>query len=146
MGALPKSRTILIEFDIYSGKPKNSVGRKPIAVRQGNKKNMTHKLIFSPDLNIDPSDFVSDWNTGETTRDKAIAKIENESMRSFSPMADIAVAQVILPIAVGIATNVLYDLIKSIIQKQQPGMSIKIMPHADGNIIQIAPGAENMTE
>jgi hypothetical protein len=98
---------------------------------------MTHKLIFSPHLNINPSDFVSDWNADQTSQNIATAQIENESMRSFSPVADMAVAQIILPIAVGITTNILYDLIKSVIQKQKPGMSIKITPHDGGQIIQI---------
>jgi len=105
--------------------------------------NMHHKLIFSPHLNINPSDFVSDWNAGETSQNIATAKIEKQTATRFSPMADMAMAQVILPIAVGITTNILYDMIKSIVQKQKPGMSIKITPHEGGNIIQIAPDTEN---
>jgi len=99
---------------------------------------MTHKLIFSPDLNINPSDFINDWNATKNSRNIAIASIEKKTMRSFSPLAEMAVSQIILPITVGVATNFFYDLIKSIIQKQKPGMSIKITPHDDGQVIQIS--------
>jgi len=104
---------------------------------------MIYKLILSPDLNINPSGFISDWNAGVTSRDMAIARIENEHMRSFSPLSDMAVAQIILPIAIGITTNILYDLIKSIIQKQKPGMTIKITSHDGGQIIQISPDTKD---
>ena len=101
---------------------------------------MNYKLVFSPELEINPSEFVSEWNEWVTSRNIANAEIatENETMRGFGPVGDIAITQVIIPISVSIAANFIYDAIKKILNKQKPGIQIQVKPH-NGEILLVTP-------
>ncbi|MDM8557351.1 hypothetical protein [Candidatus Parabeggiatoa sp. HSG14] len=67
-----------------------------------------YQIRFSPQLEINPTDFVAAWNESPDCKTVGEAKV-NSSAASY----DIASAFVLLSgIAIGVATNTIYDLLK----------------------------------
>jgi Asp-tRNA(Asn)/Glu-tRNA(Gln) amidotransferase B subunit len=73
-----------------------------------------YQIRFSPQLEIKPADFVAAWNDTQVCRAVAEAKI-NTSAKTY----DVASAITLLSgIARGVATNMIYDLIKQAVINQ----------------------------
>jgi hypothetical protein len=70
-----------------------------------------YQIKFSPQLEINPTDFVTAWNESPDCKAVAEAKVSH-SADSY----DIGSALVLLSgIAIGVATNTIYDLLKQMV-------------------------------
>jgi len=103
-----------------------------------------YKIRFDPRLEINPADFMAVWNTTQDCRDMAEAQV-NSSAASY----DIGSAFVLLSgIAIGVATNTIYDLLKQAVvnnkavqdllekrglSKQADSISVQTIEQPDGS-------------
>jgi len=71
-----------------------------------------YQIRFSPQLGINPADFVAAWNASENCRDVAEAQIDMGAAVDFDSTAT-KVLTLLGGIAIGVATNTIYDLIKN---------------------------------
>jgi len=76
---------------------------------------MDYQIALSPDLGVNPEDFVSTWNGSPECRAVADARVEAGTQRSFEPLTASAI---LIGLVSGIATNALYDLIKNALVKK----------------------------
>ncbi len=78
-----------------------------------------YKIRLSPDLDINTADFVTAWNDTPNCREVAEAQLETSAAVDYDPL--LAGAAVFLGgIAVGMATNALYDMVKQVVLSQAP--------------------------
>jgi hypothetical protein len=78
-----------------------------------------YKIALSPDLEINAADFVTVWNDTPNCREVAAAQMKTSATVDYDPL--LAGAAVFLSgIAVGMATNALYDMLKQVVLKQAP--------------------------
>jgi hypothetical protein len=96
------------------------------------------KVAFSPELNINAHDFVSAWNSTLDCAARAEARLENTAGVRYDPLIDGAVA-VLSGIGIGVASNMIYDLIKRALshQKVQKHTEIVQMTQPDGTQVLI---------
>jgi hypothetical protein len=80
---------------------------------------MEYQLVFGSSLEITPADFVTTWNEEASTQEVAQAELVPSPIKSFNgPVLDtvlLVANSVVLPIA----TNALYELIKSVVVKKK---------------------------
>ncbi len=93
---------------------------------------MEYKIALPPDLGLNPNDFVSAWNESPECASVAVAELTSKRYRSFDPAALDALT-LMVGLASGIASNVLYDLIKSILVKQRVLKETEIIEHVEPN-------------
>ena len=88
------------------------------------------KIAFSPDLQINTSDFVTAWNDAFNCREVAEAKLDEMAVTDY----DASTAKVLALLgvfAIGVTTNAIYDLIKTTVVNLpgvQETLSIKNLP------------------
>jgi hypothetical protein len=103
-----------------------------------------YQIRFDPRLEINPTNFIRDWNTTQDCRDVAEAQVDS-SAASY----DIGSAFVLLSgIAIGVATNTIYDLLKQAVvnnkavqdllekrglSKQADSISVQTIEQPDGS-------------
>jgi hypothetical protein len=76
--------------------------------------NQTYQIALSPDLDITPEEFANAWNENDASRTIAEARLsEAKGMRFFDPM----LVTILISVGTGVASNLLSDLIKGIIQQ-----------------------------
>jgi hypothetical protein len=110
---------------------------------------MAHeKIVFSPGLGVSAGAFVEAWNGDEACRQAAEARLQAGAAAAFIDpgLADAALL-VLGNIAIGLATNALYDLLKAGLQRAraQDGLpplaadeiEIRRIPQPDGSFITI---------
>ncbi len=99
----------------------------------------TYQIVLSPDLELAPEEFAVAWNTHSESRAISEACLSSAKGTSFEP---ITVAIILITIGTGVATDVLSELIKNLIQdirekrKQQQQPSGKA-PHQKVHIEQL---------
>ena len=87
---------------------------------------MEYQLVFAPGLEIAPADFVAAWNEEVSTQEAAQAQLVSGTTKSYNePLVD-AVWLVVSTVGLGLGTNALYDLIKSVLVKQKKHKHTKI--------------------
>ena len=79
---------------------------------------MNYQVVFAPNLEIDAASFASTWNAEPRCQAVGTAQAAAGTAESYDPLLAEVIGQVVIPIAIGIATNALYDLIKDILLKQ----------------------------
>ena len=104
-------------------------------------------LVFAPELGLAPGDFVAAWNGDAQSRQAALASEAQGQKAVFDPMLAAGAMAVLGSIAVGLATNALYDLIKAAIQQGRARrglpplavtqIEIRRIPQPDGSIIEV---------
>jgi hypothetical protein len=73
---------------------------------------MEYRLVFAPEMAVSTSEFVQVWEEDERTRAVAEARVVRDTSRAFGdPLLEV-VELVLTTVAMGIATNALYDLVK----------------------------------
>lgn len=107
---------------------------------------METKIIFSLDLSLDTAAFIENWNADPACQPVAAARLEtiqHKGMFNLS-LAD-GVITLIGTLTVGIATNALYDLIKSQIVKQGVRVETEYMEltQPDGTKLVVVKKKEN---
>jgi hypothetical protein len=86
---------------------------------------MEYQLIFSPRLDIAPGDFVTLWNEEVASQDAAQARLAPGEAKSYNILGDL-VLLVLTNVGLGLGTNALYDLIKTVFAKKDHKKHIKI--------------------
>jgi hypothetical protein len=79
---------------------------------------MDYSVYLAPELGIRPQDFAAAWN--ETPECRASAQYTD-------PMLAWAATTVLLPLALGVGSNVLYDLIKKALARRGIQRRVEIM-------------------
>lgn len=82
-----------------------------------------YQIAFSPDLELTPEEFAAAWNAHPESHAISEARLSSVKGSSFEP---ITIAVILITVGTGVATNVVSELIKNLIQdirekrKQQP--------------------------
>ncbi len=79
---------------------------------------MDYQITFAPDLALNPSDFVAAWNNTPQCRDVAEARLGASTSAQFDPDLIAGGVAVLSSLALGVASNALYDLIKQALVRQ----------------------------
>src|ERR687885_742418 len=79
---------------------------------------MEYQIILSPDLDLCPADFVTSWNEEAAAHNLPQAHL----IPSASKQYDQALLDaIVLSVTTGVASNVLYELIKRVVVKKKGG-------------------------
>jgi hypothetical protein len=76
---------------------------------------MEYQIALSPDLDITPEEFAAAWN--ETAEARAIAEAHIFSITRGTQFDPALIASILISVGTGVASNLLTDLIKGIIQR-----------------------------
>ena len=87
---------------------------------------MEYQLVFAPDLEIAPTDFVTAWNEELNTQKVAQAQLVSTTAKAFAGPTLDAVLLVVNTIVLPLGTSALYDLIKGTLTKLKTHKHIKI--------------------
>ena len=79
---------------------------------------MEIQLALDPSLAVAPDQFAATWNEDPACRRVAAAQAQPGPVGTFDPLAVSMLTLLVVPLAVGLATNALYDLIKDVLVKQ----------------------------
>ncbi len=78
---------------------------------------LDYQIALSPDLGLDPANFVSAWNENADCRTIADARLAPSSSSHYDPFLLGAIA-ILSSVGLGVATNAIYDLIKQLFVKR----------------------------
>ncbi len=78
---------------------------------------MEYQIALNPELGLTPTDFVQSWNASAEAQTVAEARLTPTSNTSYDPFLVGAIA-VLGSIGVGVATNLISDLIKQVMEKK----------------------------
>jgi hypothetical protein len=101
---------------------------------------MDYRLIFSPDIDLDPEAFVETWNDDDSCREQAVAETR-ESGRAQSPDAapDAApdLMMFLANVGAGVAASAIIELVKQVLEKRgiTQETRMKHVEHADGRTV-----------
>ena len=79
---------------------------------------MQIQLALDPTLAVAPGEFAAAWNADPNCRRIAAAELQPGQPGAYDPFAVSILTLVVVPLAVGVATNALYDLIKDLLVQQ----------------------------
>jgi hypothetical protein len=103
---------------------------------------MEYQIALSPSLGLSAEDFVNVWNEDAEARAVAEAKLVSSSSTHYEPMA----MAILISIGTGIASSVIYDLIKTALAKRGVHKAVTVTdvskPHATAKQI-IVTGKED---
>jgi hypothetical protein len=89
---------------------------------------LEYQLVFAPGLEISPADFVTAWNEEVSTQEVAQAQLVPNTAKPFSgPVVDTTIL-VVTTVGLGLSSNALYDLIKTIVTKKKQHKHPKVTP------------------
>lgn len=84
-------------------------------------------IVFAPDLATNAAGFVDDWNRTPDCREVALAEVGAAAATTYDPtLLDSGVA-LLSSIATGIAANMIYDRIKTLMAKRRGPAPIEII-------------------
>ncbi len=95
---------------------------------------MSYKVALSPDLGLNAEEFVQAWNETPETQAVATARVAEGEQVDYDPALIAGGLAVLGSVAVGLATNALYDLIKAALRKRgvQKQAEVVEIEQADG--------------
>ena len=95
---------------------------------------MDIQLALAPDLDLTPTDFVAAWNETSECRAVAEARVEAAAGTQYDPLTLAAVVAVLGGVAINVASNAIYDLIKNAIarRRQPEDVTISAVDLPDG--------------
>jgi hypothetical protein len=98
---------------------------------------MDYQIILPPDLGLSPNDFVVTWNETPECRDVAQARLAESTSAQYDPTLLTGAVAVLGSVALGLATNALYDLIKQVLVKQgiRKRTEIRQLDQPDGSYL-----------
>lgn len=96
---------------------------------------MDYAIVFSPDLHLNAADFVAAWNEATDCRTVAKANVSTTSPGQFDPTLFDGTMVLLGGLALNVASNALYDLIKAVLVKQgvRKRTVIKQLDQPDGS-------------
>jgi hypothetical protein len=96
---------------------------------------MEYQIALSPELDVEPENLVDAWNETPECRAVAQARLSQPSSAQYDPTVLSVVLTVFSGIAGGIASNILYDMIKERLAEQGVRKQTQIveMEHPDGS-------------
>jgi hypothetical protein len=77
---------------------------------------MTIQIILAPDVQISANDFAAAWNADPARRELAEADVIVPKSVQFDPALVDGAIVLLHALALGVATNALYDLIKDVLR------------------------------
>lgn len=79
---------------------------------------MEYQILLSPDLDLSPADFVTSWNEEAAAHNLPQARLVPSASKQYDqPLLD----AIVLSVTTGVASNVLYELIKRVVVKKKGG-------------------------
>jgi hypothetical protein len=98
------------------------------------------QLAIDPTLQVSPRRFAAEWNADPRAGELATAELRAGGLESYDPNLGEIVLLLTTQMALAVAGNALYDLIKDILLKQGVCRSIRIVQHqsAGGSQLLIA--------
>jgi hypothetical protein len=96
---------------------------------------MDYLLVLTPDLGLDPAEFVTTWNAETDTRRVAEARLSPGASSRFDPTLTTVAIELMIGVSSGVASAGIYDLIKKVLTKKgvQKHTQIVEMNKADGS-------------
>ncbi len=79
---------------------------------------MLYHLALAPDVPVTAAAFVTAWNATPACREVAEARLETATAATFDPGLGLDVWAVLGSVALGVAGNAVYDLIKRVLTAQ----------------------------
>jgi hypothetical protein len=79
---------------------------------------MDYKIVLSPELALEPADFVAAWNDTPTCRAVAEASLATWTVAQFDPTLLSQAGVVLSGVALGVVSDAVYDLIKRVLARQ----------------------------
>jgi hypothetical protein len=79
---------------------------------------MDYQIALSPELGLSPKDFADAWNEAPDCRAAAQATLSRPSSAQYDPTLLTVTLTVLSSLALGVASNALYDLIKELLMEQ----------------------------
>jgi hypothetical protein len=81
---------------------------------------MRCRIALDPSLQLSPARFAADWNADPRSRTLADAEVQRGSSASYDPALGEIALLLTTQMALAVAGNALYDLIKDILLRQKP--------------------------
>ena len=91
---------------------------------------MEYQIVLPPELGVRAADFVAAWNASPEHQAVAAASEGEATARSFDPTLGVAVVELLLVLAGGVASNALYELIKESLVRQGVRKRTTIVEHS----------------
>ncbi len=88
---------------------------------------MEYQIALSPDLGLRSSDFIAAWNEDAESRNVAEARLSTSASAHYDPTLAAAI-DLLLAVGTGVASNVLYDLIKKVLVNPPRGKVVSVLP------------------
>lgn len=88
---------------------------------------MEYQIAVPPDLDVKPAGFVETWNEDPACRAVAEARVAESTAEHYDPALVAGGLAVLGSVALGVASNALYDLIKRVLTRQGVRQQIEIM-------------------
>ena len=79
---------------------------------------MQYQILLSPDLDLSPAGFVASWNEEAAAHNLPQARLVPSASKQYDQAL---LDAIVLSVTTGIASNVLYELIKRIVVKKKGG-------------------------
>jgi len=79
---------------------------------------MDYLLALSPDLALDPAEFVTTWNAETDTRRVAEARLSPEASSRFDPTLATVAIELLIGVSSGVVSAGIYDFIKKVLTKK----------------------------
>jgi hypothetical protein len=79
---------------------------------------MQYQILLSPDPDLRPADFVACWNEEAATRNLPQARLVPSASKHYDQAL---LDAIVLSVTTGLASNVLYELIKRVVVKKKGG-------------------------
>jgi hypothetical protein len=96
---------------------------------EGEEKQMDYYIALQPNIGLTPADFVAAWNDSSVCREVAEARVTQQLSPQYDPNLLTGAVALLGSVALGLATNALYDLIKQVLVKQHIHKRTEIMQH-----------------
>lgn len=79
---------------------------------------MEYQILLSPDLDLSPAGFVASWNEEAAAHNLPQARLVPAASKHYDQAL---LDAIVLSVTTGVASNVLYELIKRIVVKKKGG-------------------------
>ena len=88
---------------------------------------MEYRIALPPELGLSSEEFVAGWNEDQECRAVAQAGLAEPTSKHFDPTLATATLAVLGSVALNVASNAIYDLIKHILIKKGVRQDVEIM-------------------
>jgi len=88
---------------------------------------MDYQIALSPELGLSTADFVAAWNQAPEFRAVAEARVSESSGAQYDPALLVGAVALLGGVALNVASNAIYDLIKQVLAKRGVRQRTEIM-------------------